>query len=40
MTQYKRMLGPGSGSGLVGKQGEEGHDRGFSKENLGKGIEM
>jgi hypothetical protein len=37
MPQYKGMLGPGSGNGWVGEQGEE-EDRGFSEGKLGKGI--
>jgi hypothetical protein len=38
MPQYRGMPGPGSGSGWVGKQGEEGEDRGFSERKVGKGI--
>ena len=33
MPQYRRMLGPGSGSGWVG-----GGHRGFLERKLGKGI--
>ena len=32
------MPGPGSRSGWVGEQGEEGEDRGFSEGKPGKGI--
>jgi hypothetical protein len=32
------MPGPRSRSGLVGKQWEEGEDRGFLEQKLGKGI--
>jgi hypothetical protein len=35
---YRGMPGPGSRSGWVGKQGEGGKDRGFSKGKPGKGI--
>ena len=38
MPQYRGLPGPGSVSGWVGKQGEEGRDRGFSEGKLGKGI--
>jgi hypothetical protein len=38
MPQYRAMPGPGSRSRWVGKQGEEGGDRGFSEGKLGKGI--
>jgi hypothetical protein len=38
MPQYRRIPGPGSGSGWVGDQGEQGEDRGFSEGKLGKGI--
>jgi hypothetical protein len=38
MPQYRGMPGPGSRSGWVGEQGEEGRDRGFSEGKPGKGI--
>jgi hypothetical protein len=38
MPQYRGMPGPGSRSECVGEQGDEGGDRGFSEEKLGKGI--
>jgi hypothetical protein len=37
MPKYRGMPGQGSRSGWVGEQ-EEGGDRGFSEEKLGKGI--
>jgi hypothetical protein len=37
MPQYRRMPGPGIGSG-VGEQGEEGGDRGFSEGKPGNWI--
>jgi hypothetical protein len=40
MPQYRGLLGPGIGSGWVGKQGERGRDRGFLEEKLGKGITL
>jgi len=33
MPQYRGMSGPGSGSGLVGEQGEGGRDGGFQRGN-------
>jgi hypothetical protein len=38
MLQYRGMLGPGSGSGWVGEQGEGRGNRGFSEGKLGKRI--
>jgi hypothetical protein len=38
MPQYKRMPGPGSGSGWVGEQEEVKGDRGFWERKLGNGI--
>jgi hypothetical protein len=38
MLQYRGMPGPGSRSGWVGEQGEEGGYRGFLERKLGKGI--
>jgi hypothetical protein len=38
MTQCRRMPGPGSRSGWVGEQREEGWARGFSEWKPGKGI--
>ena len=38
MTQYRGMPGPGIGIGCVGKEAEEGGDRGFSEGKPGKGI--
>ena len=38
MDQYRGMPGPGSKSGCVREQREEGGDRGFSERKLGKGI--
>jgi hypothetical protein len=38
MPQYRGVPGPGSRSGWVGEQGEEGGDREFSGVKLGKGI--
>ena len=38
MAQYRGMSGPGSLSGCVREQREEGGDRGFSERKLGKGI--
>jgi hypothetical protein len=38
MPQYRGMPGPGSGTGWVREQGEEGGYRGFSGRKLGKGI--
>jgi hypothetical protein len=38
LSQYRGMLGPGSGSGWVSEQGVGGRDRGFSGGKLGKGI--
>jgi hypothetical protein len=38
MAQYMGILGPGSGIGQVGEQGEGGGDRGFLEGKLGKGI--
>jgi hypothetical protein len=38
MPQYRGMPGPGSRSGWVREQGEEGGNRGFSEGKLGKGI--
>jgi hypothetical protein len=38
MLQYRGMPGPGSRSGWVGKEGEEGMYRGFLERKLGKGI--
>ena len=35
---YRGMPGPGSGSGLVGEQGERGGYRGFLRRKRGKGI--
>ena len=35
---YRGMPGPGSKSGCVREQREEGGDRGFSERKLGKGI--
>jgi hypothetical protein len=38
MPQYRRMPGPGNGSGWFGKQGDGGGYRGFLEKKLGKGI--
>jgi hypothetical protein len=38
MPQYKGMPEPGSWSGWVGEQGEEGGNRGFLEVKLEKGI--
>ena len=38
MHKYRGMTGPGSRSGWVGEQGEEGGGRGFWEGKLGKGI--
>jgi hypothetical protein len=38
MPQYRGMPGPGSGSGWVGEQEEQGGDRAFSEGKPGKGI--
>ena len=38
MPQYREMPGPGSGSGLVGEQGEGAGHRGILEGKLGKGI--
>jgi hypothetical protein len=35
MPQYRRMPGPGSGSGWVGEQGEGAENRALSEEKLG-----
>ena len=38
MAQYRGMSGPGSLSGCVREQREEGGDRVFSERKIGKGI--
>jgi hypothetical protein len=38
VLQCRGIPGPGSGSGWVGKQGEEGRDRGFLEGKFGKWI--
>jgi hypothetical protein len=38
MSQYRRLPGPGSGSGWVGEQGERGEDKGFLEGKQGNGI--
>ena len=38
MPHYREMPGPGSRSGWVGEQREEGWARGFSEWKPGKGI--
>jgi hypothetical protein len=38
MPQYRGLPGPERGSGWVGEQVEEGRDRRFLEEKLGKGI--
>jgi hypothetical protein len=38
MPQYRGMPWPGSGSGWIGEQGEEGENRGFLEGKLGKRI--
>ena len=38
MPQYRVMPGPGSRSGWVGEQGEEGGNREFLEGKLGKRI--
>ena len=38
ITLLSQASRPGSRSGWVGEQGEQGRDRGFSEGKLGKGI--
>jgi hypothetical protein len=38
MPQYRGMPRPGSRSGWIGEQGEEGGNSGFSEGKPGKGI--